>query len=69
MAYDRRTFIKTGAVLAAGAVAGCAGSSRADAVKSSADALLSGAVRSGDVPGVVASAATKPKSEARERYS
>ena len=58
MAYDRRDFIKTSAVLAAGTLSGCAGSGREEAVKSSSDALLSGAVRSGDVPGVVAALTT-----------
>ena len=57
MAYDRRTFIKTGAALVAGTAAGCAGSG-ASAVKSASDALLSGAVGSGDVPGVVAALTT-----------
>jgi CubicO group peptidase (beta-lactamase class C family) len=58
MAIDRRKFMQTGAVLAAGAATGCAGTSRTDALKSQADALLRGAVASGEVPGVVAALTT-----------
>lgn len=59
MGYDRRTFIKTGATLLAGAAAGCATSqSGPGALKTSSDALLRGAVDAGDVPGVVAAVTT-----------
>ena len=60
MGYDRRTFIKTGAALVAGTATGCATSqSDAGALKTSSDALLRGAVDSGDVPGVVAAVTTR----------
>ena len=59
MGYDRRTFIKTGATLLAGAAAGCATSQPVSTLKPSSDALLRGAVDSGDVPGVVAAVTTR----------
>ena len=59
MKYDRRTFIKTGTVLAAATAAGCA-TSRPDsqALKTNADALLRSAIAAGDVPGVAAAVTT-----------
>ena len=60
MIINRRTFIKTGASLAAGAAAGRAfGQSGPGALKGNADALLRGAVDAGDVPGVVAAVTTR----------
>ncbi len=60
MGFDRRTFIKTGAALVAGTATGCATSqSGAGALKTSSDALLRGAIDSGDVPGVVAAVTTR----------
>ena len=62
MQIDRRSFLKSGAaVLATGAVAGCATAARTDpaALRGNTDALLRNAVVSGDVPGVVAAATTR----------
>jgi len=62
MQIDRRSFLKSGAaVLATGAVAGCATAARTDpaALRGNTDVLLRNAVASGDVPGVVAAATTR----------
>jgi methyl acetate hydrolase len=57
MTTDRRTFLKSGAVLIAGAGAGRVHA--AQSLKDSADALLRTAAEAGDVPGVIASATTR----------
>jgi len=61
MKTDRRTFLKAGAALLAGAAAeGVYRESNADgSLKENADALLSDAADSGDVPGVVATATNR----------
>jgi methyl acetate hydrolase len=61
MKTDRRTFLKAGAVLLAGAAAeGVYSESNAEgSLKENADALLRGAVDDGDVPGVVATATSR----------
>src|SRR2546428_10032999 len=63
MQINRRSFLKSGAaVLATGAVTGCATAARTDpaALRGNADALLRNAVASGDVAGAVAAAAPAP---------
>jgi CubicO group peptidase (beta-lactamase class C family) len=61
MKTDRRTFLKAGAALLAGAAAeGVYSESNAEgSLKENADALLRGAVDDGDVPGVVATATSR----------
>jgi len=61
MKADRRTFLKAGAALLAGAAAeGLYSESSAEgSLKDNADALLRGAADAGDVPGVIATATTR----------
>ncbi len=61
MQINRRSFLKSGAALATGAVTGCATAAHTDpaVLRGNADALLRNAVASGDVAGVVAAATTR----------
>src|SRR5271169_2337384 len=61
MKNDRRTFLKAGAALLAGAAAeGMYTESSAEgSLKDNADSLLRGAADEGDVPGVIATATTR----------